>query len=138
MDQAHALTHSCCPQLEPPPNGPKRLIIHGPAALTPQTTGGSSAGGAPESAPPPPLASSNPKTLVSADESRRLLARLAQLMARPDNRACADCHGADAAGRATWASVNLGVFICLNCAGVHRGLGVHVSQVRVHRAGAAL
>jgi len=46
----------------------------------------------------------------------------------PPNRACADC-GADC-GLDQWASVNLGVFICIECSGVHRALGVDVSQVR--------
>ena len=46
------------------------------------------------------------------------------------NRTCADCASAAAAARPTWASINLGVFICMKCAGIHRGLGVHVSKVR--------
>ena len=50
---------------------------------------------------------------------------LRQLLRRPENSQCADCVGG---GRPAWASINCGVFICLSCAGLHRGLGVHVSQ----------
>ena len=30
----------------------------------------------------------------------------------------------------SWASVNLGIFLCINCAGKHRSYGVHISFVR--------
>ncbi len=29
-----------------------------------------------------------------------------------------------------WASINLGILICLECSGVHRSLGTHISKVR--------
>ena len=42
------------------------------------------------------------------------------------NRLCADCGMADP----DWASINLGILVCIECSGIHRGLGVHVSKVR--------
>lgn len=29
-----------------------------------------------------------------------------------------------------WASWNLGVFLCIRCAGIHRKLGTHISRVK--------
>jgi len=51
--------------------------------------------------------------------------RLEQLRNWECNKRCADCEEPGP----TWASVNRGVFICTQCAGVHRSLGVDVSFV---------
>ena len=67
---------------------------------------------------------------VTMAENTRQLGALQRLLALPGNRACADCTGGGAAARPTWASINTGAFLCMRCAGIHRGLGVHISQVR--------
>lgn len=51
---------------------------------------------------------------------------LSALLKEEDNKYCADC---DAKGP-RWASWNLGVFVCIRCAGIHRNLGVHISRVK--------
>ncbi|KAI7801004.1 hypothetical protein IRJ41_018152, partial [Triplophysa rosa] len=42
------------------------------------------------------------------------------------NRRCCDCGEAEP----RWASVNLGITMCIECSGIHRSLGVHLSKVR--------
>ncbi|KFP27111.1 Arf-GAP with coiled-coil, ANK repeat and PH domain-containing protein 2, partial [Colius striatus] len=44
----------------------------------------------------------------------------------PGNAACCDCGLADP----RWASINLGITLCIECSGIHRSLGVHFSKVR--------
>ncbi|XP_076287838.1 stromal membrane-associated protein 1 [Lasioglossum baleicum] len=51
---------------------------------------------------------------------------LTQMLRDEDNKYCVDC---DAKGP-RWASWNLGIFLCIRCAGIHRNLGVHISKVK--------
>ncbi|XP_074648072.1 arf-GAP with dual PH domain-containing protein 1-like [Tubulanus polymorphus] len=51
---------------------------------------------------------------------------LKDLLQLPGNNECVDCGAPDP----DWASYNLGVFICQECAGIHRSLGTHISKVR--------
>lgn len=48
------------------------------------------------------------------------------LLRDEDNKYCVDC---DSKGP-RWASWNIGVFLCIRCAGIHRNLGVHISKVK--------
>ncbi|XP_018015153.1 centaurin-gamma-1A isoform X2 [Hyalella azteca] len=44
----------------------------------------------------------------------------------PGNNLCADCD----APNPEWASINLGMLVCIECSGIHRNLGSHISKVR--------
>ncbi|KFM26202.1 putative ADP-ribosylation factor GTPase-activating protein AGD5 [Auxenochlorella protothecoides] len=62
------------------------------------------------------MAFRNQKLSVSAQQNDVHKRILTGLLRQEENRRCADCH----ARGPTWASVNLGVFVCLNCSGDER------------------
>ncbi|XP_042212211.1 arfGAP with SH3 domain, ANK repeat and PH domain-containing protein-like isoform X5 [Homarus americanus] len=45
----------------------------------------------------------------------------------PGNNLCCDCGGTN---DVTWLSTNYGVMVCIECSGIHRDLGVHISRIQ--------
>ncbi|XP_004384402.1 arf-GAP with coiled-coil, ANK repeat and PH domain-containing protein 3 [Trichechus manatus latirostris] len=75
-------------------------------------------------------ASPSTSSIDSASDSRERSAKAESTLQRMQNVAgnsqCGDCGQPDP----RWASINLGVLLCIECSGIHRSLGVHCSKVR--------
>ncbi|XP_026187391.1 arf-GAP with coiled-coil, ANK repeat and PH domain-containing protein 3-like isoform X3 [Mastacembelus armatus] len=75
-------------------------------------------------------ASPSTSSIDSASEPRERSTRgetiLQRIQCLPGNEHCCDCGQADP----RWASINLGILLCIECSGIHRSLGVHCSKVR--------
>ena len=56
-------------------------------------------------------------------------ARLLQVVRDADegNNWCADCGSLS---KVEWVSINLGIILCIECSGIHRSLGTHISKIR--------
>ncbi|KAJ3507376.1 hypothetical protein NLJ89_g6340 [Agrocybe chaxingu] len=65
-------------------------------------------------------------TAASKLQKERNQKTLLELAALPGNNICADCK----ARLPRWASQNLGIFICVNCASIHRKIGTHITKVK--------
>jgi len=61
----------------------------------------------------------------AADADFNVQRALALVWSMPGHDVCCECS----AKRPKWASVNMGLLLCLNCSGVHRQLGTHISKV---------
>ncbi|XP_019132919.2 arf-GAP with coiled-coil, ANK repeat and PH domain-containing protein 2 isoform X2 [Larimichthys crocea] len=83
-----------------------------PKDLPPLLGGGGGGGGGGDSSSPGPPTRRPPALGVA--------------LRGPGNQRCCDC-GED---EPRWASINLGVTMCIECSGIHRSLGVHLSKVR--------
>lgn len=71
---------------------------------------------------------------AESEDNNSLVSNLKELRQRivsqvrrlPGNEFCADCSGKDP----TWLATNLGVLLCIECSGIHRDMGVHISRIR--------
>ncbi|NXU47720.1 ACAP3 protein, partial [Turnix velox] len=75
-------------------------------------------------------ASPSTSSIDSATDSRERSVRGESILQRVQsvagNEQCCDCGQPDP----RWASINLGILLCIECSGIHRSLGVHCSKVR--------
>uniref|UniRef100_A0A8D0SJL9 Arf-GAP with coiled-coil, ANK repeat and PH domain-containing protein n=1 Tax=Sus scrofa TaxID=9823 RepID=A0A8D0SJL9_PIG len=75
-------------------------------------------------------ASPSTSSIDSATDSRERSVKGESVLQRVQgvagNSQCGDCGQPDP----RWASINLGVLLCIECSGIHRSLGVHCSKVR--------
>ncbi|MEE6484999.1 hypothetical protein FKM82_014129 [Ascaphus truei] len=75
-------------------------------------------------------ASPSTSSIDSASDSRERSVKGESILQRVQsiagNDQCCDCGQTDP----RWASINLGLTLCIECSGIHRSLGVHFSKVR--------
>ncbi|MCJ1245294.1 hypothetical protein MMC30_002498 [Trapelia coarctata] len=63
----------------------------------------------------------------AADRAAQNQQTIKSLLKLEGNKSCADCKRNK---HPRWASWNLGIFVCIRCSGIHRGMGTHISRVK--------
>ncbi|XP_010215005.1 PREDICTED: arf-GAP with SH3 domain, ANK repeat and PH domain-containing protein 2-like [Tinamus guttatus] len=68
------------------------------------------------------------KAQSGGESSREELTQaiIEEVKCKPGNGECCDCSAPDP----TWLSINLGILICIECSGIHREMGVHLSRIQ--------
>ncbi|KAJ1884883.1 hypothetical protein LPJ66_010393, partial [Kickxella alabastrina] len=110
------------------------LYAHAPAHLAVTRTAsqpiGSGGGGGSGSPPIPrgslPPASEGAPGAAADSRDAQQRRRMAELASVDGNGQCVDCGGPNP----EWAATTVGALLCIECSGIHRSLGVHVSKVR--------
>lgn len=96
--------------------GRRAVFAYGAAALAAYT---------PPFSPPSLIATCRNSTM-SKTATDRYQRQLLLLLKEPGNDVCADCK----ARNPRWASWDQGVFLCVQCASMHRKIGSHVTKVK--------
>ncbi|RIA89125.1 hypothetical protein C1645_213938 [Glomus cerebriforme] len=63
---------------------------------------------------------------INDEETPNSKQSISKIRELPGNDVCVDCKCKDP----QWASTNFGTLLCIECSGIHRSLGVHISKVK--------